>query len=157
MKYTKYSHNPILGKAGDFVDILSRVPADTEIILDKGLDSTGLPLEALNISLGDYRPIDHTITLKNDGTVENTLTVRIDIEWNRTRSAAGTGILECTFRALERVFLVSDYDLRRLPKPDAIARTAANNPHAFLDMLNQFQKAYKHKQEKKQNEANESR
>lgn len=32
MKYTEdYPHRPILGKAGEFVDILSRVPADTEL------------------------------------------------------------------------------------------------------------------------------
>ncbi len=35
MKYTEdYPHRPILGKAGEFVDILSRVPADTDIVLD---------------------------------------------------------------------------------------------------------------------------
>lgn len=35
MKYTEgYPPKPILGKAGEFVDILSRVPADTDIILN---------------------------------------------------------------------------------------------------------------------------
>jgi hypothetical protein len=152
MRYTKYKHNPILGKAGDIVDILKLVPADTEIILDKGICYAGLPLSVLDISLRSYDPIEHTITLNNDGTIGNILNVHVDVEWNRAENAAETGILECTFCALERIFhsYGDGYDTRRLPKPDALARTAANNPHAFLDVLNQFQKTYRNKQEKKQ-------
>lgn len=41
------------------------------------------------------------------------------------------------------------YDARKLPKGKSIAKTAANNPCAFFDMLNEFQKMYKNKKETK--------
>lgn len=57
MKYTDdYPHKPILGKAGEFVDILSRVPADTEIVLDVSTYfSRNIGPDALKISLSNYR------------------------------------------------------------------------------------------------------
>ena len=85
MKYTEdYPHRPILGKAGEFVDILSRVPADTDIVLDVATYfSSGIAPSALEISIGNYRPFEHIIHLKDDGTLENTLKVNIRAEWNR--------------------------------------------------------------------------
>lgn len=69
MRYTDdYEHNPILGKAGDWVDILSRVPADTDVVLHcNNILSDNFNAQALNISLSDYRPFEHTIKLKDDG------------------------------------------------------------------------------------------
>lgn len=71
MKYTKdYPHKPILGKAGEFVDILSRVPADTDIVLDTGTYfSRNVGPSALKISLSNYRPLEHIIRFKDDGTL----------------------------------------------------------------------------------------
>ena len=71
MKYTEdYPHRPILGKAGEFVDILSRVPADTEIILDvDNCFSRNIGPSALKISLSNYHPLEHIIHFKDDGTI----------------------------------------------------------------------------------------
>ena len=70
MKYTEgYPHKPILGKAGEFVDILSRVPADTDIALDVvTYFSRDIAPSALEISLSGYRPFEHIIQPKDDGT-----------------------------------------------------------------------------------------
>ena len=154
MKYTKDSrHDPILGKAGDFVDVLSRVPADTDIILKNHLFlSDRFQAEALDISLADYQPFEHVITPKNDGTLENTLTVNISVNWNRDKNLGEAEIFTALFRALEHIFRKrggGHYDSRKLPKPESIAKTAANNPFTFLDVLNDFQKTYKNKKEKK--------
>ena len=47
------------------------------------------------------------------------------------------------------LFKYGQYDARKLPKVASIAKTAANNPCAFLGMLNDFQKMYKNKKETK--------
>lgn len=88
MKYTEdYPHRPILGKAGEFVDILSRVPADTDIVLDVATYfSRDIAPSALEISIGNYRPFEHIIHIKDDGTLENTLKVNIRAEWNETKT-----------------------------------------------------------------------
>lgn len=71
MKYTEdYPSKPILGKAGEFVDILSRVPADTEIVLDvDNYFSRNIGPSALKISLSNYHPLEHIIHFK-DGKVD---------------------------------------------------------------------------------------
>lgn len=152
MRYTDdYEHNPILGKAGDWVDILSRVPADTDVVLHcNNILPDNFNAQALNISLSDYRPFEHTIKLKDDGTLENTLNVEIRVGWNRDKNLAEAEIFAALFRTLESIFRdYKQYDCRKLPKPEAIAKTAANNPSAFLGMLNDFQKKYKNKKETK--------
>lgn len=150
MKYTEdYPHRPILGKAGEFVDILSRVPADTDIVLDVDTYfSRDIAPSALEISLSGYRPFEHIIQLKNDGTLENTLKVNIRAEWNRDENMAEGEIFTALFYALREVLHKrGQYDTRKLPKEYSIAKTAANNPCAFFDMLNEFQKKYKGKKE----------
>lgn len=150
MRYTDdYEHNPILGKAGAFVDILSRVPADTDIVLYcNNMLSDRFNANALNISLSDYKPFEHTINLKDDGTLENTLKVNFCVKWNRDKNLAEAEIFAALFRIFESIFCdYKQYDCRKLPKPEAIAKTAANNPCAFLGMLNEFQKKYKGKKE----------
>lgn len=150
MKYTDdYEHNLIIGKAGAFVDILSRVPADTDIVLYcNNMLSGRFNANALNISLSGYKPFEHTINLKDDGTLENTLKVNFCVEWNRDKNLAEAEIFAALFRTLESIFRdYEQYDCRKLPKPEAIAKTAANNPCAFLGMLNEFQKKYKGKKE----------
>lgn len=152
MRYTDdYEHNPILGKAGDWVDILSRVPADTDVVLHcNNILSENFNAQALNISLSDYRPFEHTIKLKDDGTLENTLKVEIRVGWNRDKNLAEAEIFAALFRTLESIFRdYKQYDCRKLPKPEAIAKTAANNPCAFLEVLNEFQKKNKNKKETK--------
>lgn len=152
MRYTDdYEHNPILGKAGDWVDILSRVPADTDVVLHcNNILSDNFNAQALNISLSDYRPFEHTIKLKDDGTLENTLNVEIRVGWNRDKNLAEAEIFAALFRTLESIFRdYKQYDCRKLPKPEAIAKTAANNPCAFLEVLNEFQKKNKNKKETK--------
>lgn len=152
MRYTDdYEHNPILGKAGDWVDILSRVPADTDVILHcNNILSENFKAQALNISLSDYRPFEHTIKLKDDGTLENTLKVEFRVGWNRDKNLAEAEIFAALFRTLESIFRdYKQYDCRKLPKPEAIAKTAANNPCAFLEVLNEFQKKNKNKKETK--------
>lgn len=152
MRYTDdYEHNPILGKAGDWVDILCRVPADTDVILHcNNILSENFNAQALNISLSDYRPFEHTIKLKDDGTLENTLKVEIRVGWNRDKNLAEAEIFAALFRTLESIFRdYKQYDCRKLPKPEAIAKTAANNPCAFLEVLNEFQKKNKNKKETK--------
>lgn len=152
MRYTDdYEHNPILGKAGDWVDILSRVPADTDVVLHcNNILSDNFNAQALNVSLNDYRPFEHTIKLKDDGTLENTLKVEFRVGWNRDKNLAEAEIFAALFRTLESIFRdYKQYDCRKLPKPEAIAKTAANNPCAFLGMLNEFQKKYKGKKETK--------
>lgn len=151
MRYTDdCEHNLILGKAGAFVDILSRVPADTDIVLYCNMLSDRFNANALNISLSGYKPFEHTINLKDDGTLENTLKVNFCVEWNRDKNLAEAEIFAALFRTLESIFRdYEQYDCRKLPKPEAIARTAANNPCAFLGMLNDFQKKYKNKKETK--------
>lgn len=152
MRYTDdYEHNPILGKAGDWVDILSRVPADTDVVLHcNNILSDNFNAQALNISLCDYRPFEHTIKLKDDGTLENTLKVEFRVGWNRDKNLAEAEIFAALFRTLESIFRdYKQYDCRKLPKPEAIAKTAAYNPSAFLVMLNDFQKKYKNKKETK--------
>lgn len=152
MKYTDdQEHNPILGKAGAFVDILSRVPADTDIVLHcNNIFSDRFNARALKISLSGYKPFEHTINLKDDGTLENTLKVDFYVEWNRDNNLAEAEIFAALFRTLEDIFRdYEQYDCRKLPKPEAIAKTAANNPCAFLGMLNEFQKKYKNKKETK--------
>lgn len=146
MKYTEdYPHRPILGKAGEFVDILSRVPADTDIVLDVDTCfSRDIAPSALEISLSGYRPFEHIIQLKNDGTLENTLKVNIRAEWNRDENMAEGEIFTALFYALREVLHKrGQYDTRKY----SIAKTAANNPCAFFDMLNEFQKKYKGKKE----------
>lgn len=105
MKYTEdYPHRPILGKAGEFVDILSRVPADTDIVLDVDTYfSRDIAPSALEISLSGYRPFEHIIQLKNDGTLENTLKVNIRAEWNRDENMAEGEIFTALFYALREV------------------------------------------------------
>lgn len=150
MKYTKdYPHRPILGKAGEFVDILSRVPADTDIVLDVGTCfSRSVGPSALKISLGNYHPLEHNIRFKDDGTLENTLKVNICAEWNRDENMAEGEIFAALFDSLKTIlFKHGQYDSRKLPKNASIAKTAANNPCAFLDMLNEFQNKYKGKKE----------
>lgn len=151
MKYTDdYEHKPILGKAGAFVYILSRVPADTDSVLYCNMLSDIFNANALNISLSGYKPFEHTINLKDDGTLENTLKVNFCVEWNRDKSLAEAEIFAALFRTLESIFRdYEQYDCRKLPKPEAIAKTEANNPCAFLGMLNDFQKMYKNKKETK--------
>lgn len=150
MKYTEdYPHKPILGKAGEFVDILSRVPADTDIVLDTNtyFSRNGGP-SALKISLSNYRPLEHIIRFKDDGTLENTLKVNINAEWNRDNNMAEGQIFAALFDSLKTIlFKHGQYDSRKLPKNASIAKTAANNPCAFLDMLNEFQNKYKGKKE----------
>ena len=87
-EYTEdYPYKPILGKAGEFVDILSRVPADTDIILDVDTYfSRPIAPSALKFSFGGYHPIEHIINLKDDGTIENTLEVNVHAEWNRDKN-----------------------------------------------------------------------
>lgn len=150
MKYTEdYTHKPILGKAGEFVDILSRVPADTDIVLDVyTYFSRDIAPSALKFSLGVYHPIKHIIHLKDDGTLENTLEVNICAEWNRDENMAEGEIFAALFSSLKCIlFKHGQYDARKLPKAKSIAKNAANNPCAFLDMLNEFQKKYKGKKE----------
>ena len=153
MKYTKdSSHKHILGKAGDFVDVLSRVPADTEIVIDiKNIfsDWRNHP-EAINISLRNYEPIRHIISLMDDGSLKSTLTVGVCFCWNRDKNLPEAETFAAMFRVLEFLFRTNNYDLRRMPRPDNIAKTAANNPSAFLDMLNEFQKKYRGKMESKE-------
>lgn len=150
MKYTEgYPHKPILGKAGEFVDILSRVPADTDIVLDTDTYfSRNVGPSALKISLSNYRPLEHIIRFKDDGTLENTLKVNINAEWNRDNNMAEGEIFAALFDSLKTIlFKHGQYDSRKLPKNASIAKTAANNPCAFLDMLNEFQNKYKGKKE----------
>lgn len=150
MKYTEdYPHRPILGKAGEFVDILSRVPADTDIVLDVATYfSRDIAPSALEISIGNYRPFEHIIHIKDDGTLENTLKVNIRAEWNRDENMAEGEIFAALFYALREVLHKrGQYDTRKLPKENSIAKTAANNPCAFFDMLNEFQKKYRGKKE----------
>lgn len=152
MKYTDDNeHNPILGKAGTFVDILSRVPADTDIVLHcNNISSDRFNARALKISLGSYKPLEHIINLRDDGTLENTLKVDFYVEWNRDNNLAEAEIFAALFRTLEDIFRdYEQYDCRKLPKPETIAKTAANNPCAFLEVLNEFQKKYKNKKETK--------
>ena len=150
MKYTEdYPHRPILGKAGEFVDILSRVPADTDIVLDTiTYFSRNIGPSALKISLSNYRPLEHIIRFKDDGTLENTLKVNINAEWNRDNNMAEGEIFAALFDALKTIlFKHGQYDSRKLPKNASIAKTAANNPCAFFDILNEFQKKYRGKKE----------
>lgn len=150
MKYTEdYPHRPILGKAGEFVDILSRVPADTDIILDVNTYfSRDIAPSALKISLSSYCPLEHRIRFKDDGTLENTLKVGVQAEWNRDENMAEGEIFAALFYALRKVLHKrGQYDTRKLPKEYSIAKTAANNPCAFFDMLGEFQKKYKGKKE----------
>ena len=94
-----------------------------------------------NASALDYKPFEHTINLKDDGTLENTLKVNFCVKWNRDKNLAEAEIFAALFRTLESIFRdYKQYDCRKLPKPEAIAKTAANNPCAFLSMLNEFQK-----------------
>ena len=151
MKYTDdQEHNPILGKAGAFVDILSRVPADTDIVLHcNNILSDRFNARALKISLSSYKPLEHIINLKDDGTLENTLKVGFYVKWNRDKNLAEAEIFAALFRTLEDIFRdYEQYDCCKLPKPEAIAKTAANNPCSFLGMLNEFQKK-KNKKETK--------
>lgn len=148
MKYTEgYPHRPILGKAGEFVDILSRVPADTDIVLDvDSYFSRDIAPSALKISLRGYRPLEHIIQPKDDGTLENTLKVNIWAEWNRDENMAEGEIFAALFYALSGILHKhGQYDARKLPREKSIAKTAANNPCAFFDMLNEFQKKYRGK------------
>lgn len=150
MRYTEgYPPKPILGKAGEFVDILSRVPADTEIVLDVDTYfSRDIAPSALKFSFGGYHPIEHIIHLKDDGTLENTLEVNIRAEWNRDENMAEGEIFAALFYALRKVLHKhGQYDARKLPKEKSIAKTAANNPCAFLDVLSEFQQKYKGKKE----------
>lgn len=144
-----YPHNPVLGKAGDFVDVLSRVPADTEIVIvsENRLSRRYFP-DAIDISLGSYCPIEHEIELLDDGSIKNTLNIRINFKWNRDDNLGEAAVFASLFSALEHLFFVHKYDARKLPNPRVVAKTAANNPSAFLDMLNEFQKKYKNKHEK---------
>lgn len=150
MKYTEgYPQKPILGKAGEFVDILSRVPADTDIVLDMDTCfSRNIGPSALKISFSSYHPLEHFIRFKDDGTLENTLKVNICVEWNRDQNMAEGEIFTALFHALTGVlYKHGQYDTRKLPKEYSIAKTAANNPCAFFDMLGEFQKKYKGKKE----------
>ena len=125
MKYTEdYPHRPILGKAGEFVDILSRVPADTDIVLDVATYfSRDIAPSALEISIGNYRPFEHIIHLKDDGTLENTLKVNIRAEWNRDENMAEGEIFAALFYALREVLHKrGQYDTRKLPKEKSIAK-----------------------------------
>lgn len=152
MRYTEgYPPKPILGKAGEFVDILSRVPADTEIVLDVNTYfSRNIGPSALKISLSNCHPLEHIISFKDDGTLENTLEVNVHAEWNRDKNIAECEIFTALFTSLKGIlFKYGQYDARKLPKDAAIAKTAANNPCAFLDVLNEFQKKYKNKKETK--------
>jgi hypothetical protein len=110
MKYTEdYPHRPILGKAGEFVDILSRVPADTDIVLDVATYfSRDIAPSALEISIGNYRPFEHIIHLKDDGTLENTLKVNIRAEWNRDENMAEGEIFAALFMRLGRSYTNAD-------------------------------------------------
>lgn len=150
MKYTEgYPQKPILGKAGEFVDILSRVPADTDIVLDMDTCfSRNIGPSALKVSFSSYHPLEHFIRFKDDGTLENTLKVNICAEWNRDQNMAEGEIFTALFHALTGVlYKHGQYDTRKLPKEYSIAKTAANNPCAFFDMLGEFQKKYKGKKE----------
>ena len=150
MKYTEdYPSKPILGKAGEFVDILSRDPADTEIVLDvDNCFSRNIGPSALKISLSNYHPLEHIIHFKDDGTIENTLKVNVCAEWNRDKNIAECEIFTALFSSLKCIlFKYGQYDARKLTKDASIAKTAANNPCAFLDVLNEFQKKYKGKKE----------
>lgn len=152
MRYTEgYPPKPILGKAGVFVDILSRVPADTEIVLDVDTYfSRNIGPSALKISLSGNHPLEHIIHFKDDGTIENTLEVNVRAEWNRDKNIAECEIFTALFSSLKGIlFKYGQYDARKLPKDAAIAKTAANNPCAFLDVLSEFQKKYKGKKETK--------
>ena len=150
MKYTEvYPPKPILGKAGEFVDILSRVPADTDIILNVDTYfSRHINPSVLKFSFSGYHPLEHIIRFKDDGTLENTLEVNICAEWNRDKNVAEGEIFTALFSSLKGIlFKYGQYDARKLPKGKSIAKTAANNPCAFFDMLNEFQKKYKGKKE----------
>lgn len=150
MKYTEgYQHRPILGKAGEFVDILSRVPADTEIVLDVDTYfSRYIGPSAFKISLSNYHPLEHFIHFKDDGTIYNTLKVNVCAEWNRDKNIAECEIFTALFSSLKCIlFKYGQYDARKLIKDASIAKTASNNPCAFLDVLNEFQKKYKGKKE----------
>lgn len=150
MKYTEgYPPKPIIGKAGEFVDILSRVPADTDIVLDVDTYfSRSISSSALKVSFSGYHPLEHVIRFKDDGTLENTLEVNIRAEWNRDKNMAEGEIFAALFSALRGVLhKYGQYDARKFPKEKSIAKTAADNPCAFFDMLNEFQKKYKGKKE----------
>lgn len=150
MKYTEgYPSKPILGKAGEFVDILSRVPADTDIVLDVDTYfSRNIGPSALKVSLSRYHPLEHIIHFKDDGTLENTMKVNVCAEWNRDKNIAECEIFTALFSSLKRIlFKFGQYDARKLPKDASIAKTAANNPCAFLDVLNEFQNKYRGKKE----------
>lgn len=85
---------------------------------------------------------------KDDGTLENTLEVNIRAEWNRDKNMAEGEIFAALFSALRGVLhKYGQYDARKFPKEKSIAKTAADNPCAFFDMLNEFQKKYKGKKE----------
>lgn len=76
--------------------------------------------------------------------------VNIRAEWNRDKNVAEGEIFTALFCALRGIlFKYGQYDARKLHKGKSIAKTAANNPCAFLGMLNDFQKMYKNKKETK--------
>ena len=151
MKYTNDGyHYPILGKAGDFVDVLSRVPADTEIVADiDGVHPCKIWRNAISFEISSYLPFEHQMRFDDDGTLRHSLCVRAYINWNRDNNLAEASTFSSMFKVLENLLHTygDGYDTRKLPKPESIARTVARNPFAFLDMLNEFQKKYKNKQE----------
>lgn len=150
MKYTDDdNHYPILGKAGDFVDVLSRVPADTEIILkvDNAFSDWREYQKSVFVKLANYNPIEHSISLMDDGSLKNTLELSVVLGWNRDENLPEAFTFAAMFRVLDSLFDYG-YDFRKIPKSNNLAKTAANNPHAFLDMLNEFHKKYKNKNEK---------
>lgn len=69
MKYTEdYPHRPIPGKAGESVDILSRVPADTDIVLDVATCfSRDIAPSALEIPIGTIVRLNISFTSKMMG------------------------------------------------------------------------------------------
>lgn len=76
--------------------------------------------------------------------------VQISIPSYRSDIFGKAEIFAALFRTFEDIFRdYKQYDCRKLPKPEAIAKTAANNPCAFLEVLNEFQKKYKNKKETK--------
>ncbi len=150
MKYTDdHKHLPILGKAGDFVDILSRVPAETEIVLDGDNFRNCFSPCAVEISLEGWHPLEHIITLQDDGSLKQTLVVNAIFSWNRRDHE-----LTCAemFQALLNLLhnYGDGYDTRKIPAPESLGKTVANNRFAFLDMLGEFQKKYRGKVEKKE-------
>lgn len=150
MKYTD-KYLPILGKAGDFVDILSRVPAETEIVLSAERFKNCFCSCAVEVHLEEWHPLEHIIEPQDDGTLKHTLTVNAAFSWNKKDQ--DLTYTEMFHALLNLLYTYGDgYDAKKIPTPEALGKTVANNHFAFLDMLGKFQKKYKNKVEREEQE-----